>query len=562
MKINRKLGILSLLIVSSLLSLIVFSFIEISNLSKDISKNRNVTTPLMIDSLILQKDIIQIQQWLTDISATRGKPGFDDGFDEAKIYYDDAISIINGLKKYNVDEELIDELKSSLDDYYSVGIDMANTYIQSGTDEGNIHMEIFDPFAEEIQEEANKLITDSQRDRATLTKNINKSITKLRYMSAILSLIVLIITLSSIVIIKKSVLNRLNKFVEIFKNISQGDGDLTSRIDEESNDELGQVSMYFNSFIERIHDMMILIKSMGHETNSSAEATSIVANELILSIGEVAVTTNNVSEQTAAQAETVKKVIENINQNNEQIHLGVESINESVELAKTARQLTEVGFNAMRETMSSFEIMESDINVSRDEINNLEKSVNEIGIAIDIITNISYQINLLSLNASIEAARAGEHGKGFSVVSTEIGVLAEETKQATEKISKLLENVQSDTKKTVMSMDLNVKNITSQRDVLSKGSNSIEETNRVNILNSEKIFDISSIFNDIDRRLNELTEMSQHMLIGADSTRISSEEVAESIEEQLSALEEVTLQMNSVKESSTSLNIKLDEFIV
>lgn len=516
----------------------------------------------MIDSLILQKDIIQIQQWLTDISATRGKPGFDDGFDEAKIYYDDAVSIINGLKKYNVDEEFIDELKSSLDDYYSVGIDMANAYIQSGTDEGNIHMEIFDPFAEEVQEEANKLITDSQRDRAALTKNINKSITNLRYISAILSLIVLIITLSSIVIIKKSVLNRLNKFVEIFKNISQGDGDLTSRIDEESNDELGQVSMYFNSFIERIHDMMILIKSMGHETNSSAEATSIVANELILSIGEVAVTTNNVSEQTAAQAETVKKVIENINQNNEQIHLGVESINESVELAKTARQLTEVGFNAMRETMSSFEIMESDINVSRDEINNLEKSVNEIGIAIDIITNISYQINLLSLNASIEAARAGEHGKGFSVVSTEIGVLAEETKKATEKISKLLENVQSDTKKTVISMDLNVKNITSQRDVLSKGSNSIEQTNRVNILNSEKIFDISSIFNDIDRRLNELTEMSKYMLIGADSTRASSEEVAESIEEQLSALEEVTLQMNSVKESSTSLNIKLDEFIV
>lgn len=95
MKINRKLGILSLLIVSSLLSLIIFSFIEISNLSKDISKNRNVSTPLMLNSLILQKDIIQIQQWLTDISATRGKPGFDDGFDEAKIYYDDAISIIN-----------------------------------------------------------------------------------------------------------------------------------------------------------------------------------------------------------------------------------------------------------------------------------------------------------------------------------------------------------------------------------------------------------------------------------------------------------------------------------
>lgn len=562
MKISKKLGILSLLIVSSLLSLIVFSFIEISSLAKDINKNRNISTPLMLDSLEFQKDIIQIQQWLTDISATRGQPGFDDGFDEAKIYYEDAQSIINNLKEYGVDESFLNQLRSNLDDYYNVGMEMANTYIKSGTEAGNVHMELFDPFAEEIQEQVEQLINGVKSERGELTKNIDSSVTKLKYMSIILSILVLLVISFSIVVIKKSVLDKLNNFVNIFKDISEGDGDLTSVIYIDSNDELGQMGVYFNKFLKKVHDMMILVKSMGHETDSSAEVASAITNELSLSIREVAMTTNDVADQATVQSDTVRKVIDNINQNNEQILLGIKNINQSVELAKTASQLTEAGFDAMKETVSSFEIIESDINVSRDEINSLENSVTEIGSAINIISNISYQINLLSLNASIEAARAGDHGKGFSVVSSEIGVLAEETKAATEIISKLLEKVQSDTKKTVSSMDLNVKNISSQRDVLSRGSSSIEKTKEINILNSEKILDISNIFNDIDTRLNKLTEMSEHMLTGADNTRSSSEEVAASIEEQLSALEEFALQMNNMKENSNNLNLKLDEFIV
>ena len=277
---------------------------------------------------------------------------------------------------------------------------------------------------------------------------------------------------------------------------------------------------------------------------------------------EVAVTTNDVAEQARWQTNTVKKVIDNIVENNKQISIGVDSIEESVNLAETANQLTEKGFDAMNETVSAFHAIESDINASKSEIDNLEQSVTDIGSAIDIITNISYQINLLSLNASIEAARAGEHGKGFSVVSSEIGALADETKRATEKIAELIEKVQGDTKKTVIAMELNAKNITSQRNVLNQGSDAIEETRQINSLNSEKIHDIADIFGDIDRRLDELTELCEYMLIGADSTQVSSEEVAVFIEEQLSALEEVSMQMHNMKESSSDLNLKLDEFIV
>lgn len=562
MKIRIKLRVLALSMIFSLLTLLVFSFFQIKGLSNNISRNQKVSTPLMFESLSFQKDVIQIQQFLTDISATRAQAGFDDGFDEAEIYYKDALDTLNNLHTYNVDEEFISKLKSDLDDYYNMGITMANAYIESGTEVGNTYMEQFDPFAEQIQEEAEKLIENAKNDRHSMTSKINNTINRIQFVSITLSLLVLIVLVFSYIVIKKSVLDRLDNFVNRFKDIAEGDGNLTVKLDDSSKDELGEVSGYFNRFIERIHDMVSLIKDISYETNKSVQRTSVVTNELSSSIGDVAITTNDVAEQTKTQTDTVRNVIDNINKNNEQICIGVKNIAESVEFANTANQLTERGFESMSDTVASFEIMETDINSSRDEIGNLASSVTEIGSAIDIITNISYQINLLSLNASIEAARAGEHGKGFSVVSNEIGVLAEETKQATEKIADLILKVQSDTKKAVDSMDTNVKSITSQREVLNQGSYAIEETKKINALNSKKVEEVSSIFKDIENRLDELSILCENMLDEADSNERSSEEVASAIEEQLSALEEVSIQMENIKTSSNNLDLKLNEFII
>ena len=562
MKIRIKLRVLALLMIFSMISLITFSFVQVNDLTNNIGKNQKISTPLMLESLNLQKDVIQIQQFLTDISATRAEPGFDDGFDEAKIYYEDAKLILDNFKQYNVNQELIDSLRTSLDDYYQMGITMANAYIESGSEVGNTYMAQFDPFADEIQEEVETLIADAKSDRNTLTSNINKTINRLRSVSIGLSLVVLIVLIFSYIIIKKSVLDRLDDFVNTFKDISEGEGDLTNVLDESSTDELGSVSKHFNSFIRRIHDMIVSIKDISYKTKESADETALITKELSSSVGQVASTTNNVASQTRLQTDNVRKLIDNINESNKQISIGTKSIDESVNLAKTASELTELGFDSMNETVDSFETMQSDINSSRDEINSLEESVTDIGHAIDIITNISYQINLLSLNASIEAARAGEHGKGFSVVSHEIGVLAEETKKATDDISDLIEKVQHDTKKTVASMELNAKSIISQKDVLNQGKNAIRKTKEVNLSNSKKVHDVSNIFNDINKGLTELTTLCESMLSDADLTQSISEDAARSIESQLSALEEVSSQMSSMRTHSSNLDVKLDEFIV
>src|SRR5690554_4536523 len=151
MKISTKLNIMILWIFFNFTVLIVLTFSSLGNVVDSIGEYQTKDTPQMITTLSLQKDIIQIQQWLTDISATRGKPGFDDGFDEADKFYKSAKDKLNTLEELGADTQTINSISKNLDDYYKVGIDMANAYINDGTDAGNLYMEKFDPYAVKME---------------------------------------------------------------------------------------------------------------------------------------------------------------------------------------------------------------------------------------------------------------------------------------------------------------------------------------------------------------------------------------------------------------------------
>ena len=145
MKISTKFGGMMLVIVLLTGFLMFFTITSINSIKDITMEHQNSNTPLMITALSFQKDVIQIQQWLTDVSATRGMPGFDDGFEIAADYYESAKGRIEDMRGLGVEAELLDILSGELDGFYYMGIDMANAYINEGTDEGNRYMEQFDP---------------------------------------------------------------------------------------------------------------------------------------------------------------------------------------------------------------------------------------------------------------------------------------------------------------------------------------------------------------------------------------------------------------------------------
>ncbi|WP_407317016.1 methyl-accepting chemotaxis protein [Pseudomonas sp. nanlin1] len=121
-------------------------------------------------------------------------------------------------------------------------------------------------------------------------------------------------------------------------------------------------------------------------------------------------------------------------------------------MAQDNAQQTRIGRSSMEEASSSLQQIAGSLSSTADVINTLGQRSQEIGGIVSVITSIAEQTNLLALNAAIEAARAGEQGRGFAVVADEVRSLASRTRQATDEISGMINNIQQETGKAIQTM--------------------------------------------------------------------------------------------------------------
>lgn len=136
----------------------------------------------------LHMSVVQVQQWLTDISATRGMEGFDDGFTEAAAYAKSYQEYSDKLKKLFAGTEWVAYLEETDRDftgYYDMGRKMAQVYIDQGPEEGNKMMEQFDPYAEKIGEKVDKIVTHTGEELAASLDSLQSSARNNRLMGAV-----------------------------------------------------------------------------------------------------------------------------------------------------------------------------------------------------------------------------------------------------------------------------------------------------------------------------------------------------------------------------------------
>lgn len=281
------------------------------------------------------------------------------------------------------------------------------------------------------------------------------------------------------------------------------DGDLKSRQKHAIyyRDEVGQLTKEFDRMAAQLHGLVKNISEASFQVASSSHS-------LTQGAGEAAKVTTQITEaveDVAQGAETQSVLIDRTTSGVEQLvssitQIAANSTKVAEAVAKTvdAAQAGSVSAQTVHEQMRN---IESTVSVSAQAVESLGMRSQEIGEIIDTISGIAVQTNLLALNAAIEAARAGENGRGFSVVAEEVRKLAEQSKEAAEKISTMIRDMQSETAKAVESMTYGSQEVKRGAEVVGDASRNFKE--------------ITTLVQDVSEQSMEITAAIQEMTAGS-----------------------------------------------
>ena len=303
-------------------------------------------------------------------------------------------------------------------------------------------------------EETNDQLTKSAKQaelRAKMTSG-----RAMRVMFVICGVSLLILFLGSFVLVRK-VSRSLNQLVLMIRNIAEGEGDVSQRLDVASHfgkDELGEASRLFNLFMDKLQDVLREVVLHTHKLTNASQRLLRASEQITTNSGD-----------TAQQSNSASRVTQQVTEHLNSLSAGAGEMTSTIQsIASNAQEAAKVASSAVNAAETA-----------NTTVAKLGKSSAEIGMVIKVITTIAEQTNLLALNATIEAARAGEAGKGFAVVANEVKELAKQTAKATAEIGDKIVAIQSDTRGAVEAIGDVSKVINQINDISATIATAVEE---------------------------------------------------------------------------------------
>ncbi|GAB5337047.1 methyl-accepting chemotaxis protein PctB [Pseudomonas fluorescens] len=221
--------------------------------------------------------------------------------------------------------------------------------------------------------------------------------------------------------------------------VAEGEGDLTLRLSAQSRDEFGTVAQSFNTFVERIHRSMLEVASTIRHLKQMVEQVHSSSIVSLSSCDEQNQRSNSIATSLNELGATAQEIARNASSASVQ--------------ASTAKSQAMEGQIVLSKTLAAINELSEKIHTSSGRLEVLSGRTVDIGKILEVIKSISQQTNLLALNAAIEAARAGEAGRGFAVVADEVRSLAHRTQSSAEEIQQMIEELQSDSRSSVTTMN-------------------------------------------------------------------------------------------------------------
>jgi methyl-accepting chemotaxis protein len=320
-----------------------------------------------------------VQQFLQDVSATRGLDGLDDGFKNAAAQRDEFLA---GLKRFkemyereqdSVHLKEVAELEEAFARYYQAGHGMASVYVKEGPTAGNKLMAEFDKAASSLTE-ALELFVQQQTDE------LKNSLTAVEVSS------------------HKTALAALFGGVLL---------------------TVGTVLLAFYSIRSIVGPLQKIASQVGENAGSVSA-----------SAGELSAASQTVAEGASEQAASLEETSASLEEISSMTKRNADNASNGSQLGKQARESAAAGLNRIADLSHTLDSIKSAVTEMQSAVAETQSSSQEISKIIKTIDEIAFQTNLLALNAAVEAARAGEAGMGFAVVADEVRALAQRSAQA------------------------------------------------------------------------------------------------------------------------------------
>jgi methyl-accepting chemotaxis protein len=416
----------------------------------------------------------------------------------------DRIAKARDLAVDSASKAMLDDEKQLSAEYVKAGTSLADAIIHNPSAAPGLlgpYLQLYKDLQGKIEETSDQLGKSAQEAELSATKKAAEA-THAMFVMCGISLLLLLVVASRITL---NITRGLDSFSERFQRMAETN-DLTSRVDQDREDEIGKLGACLNLFVEKVHDILTQIAQTAQDVSGASVDLSTASQQISAN-----------SAETSAQADVVSKAAQAVSQNLQTVATGADEMGSTIkEIAKNATEAAKVATSAVKVAEATTAT-----------VSKLGDSSTEIGQVIKVITSIAQQTNLLALNATIEAARAGEAGKGFAVVANEVKELAKETAKATEDISRKIEAIQTDTKAAVDAI-ASISGVIHQiNDISSTIATAVEEQNATTNEMSRNVSEAANSSQEITSNIAGVAEAAEGTTRGATDTQKASQQLVE-----------------------------------
>ena len=357
--------------------------------------------------------VLQVQQWLTDIRATRAAEGLDNRFTMAEEYaklFRENVDKLIALHPDDRDE--LEDLKKAFRKFYAEGKITAQRHIEGGSVASNVYMEAFNVASDDVAERLDTLVNTMKGEVNEVIQTAENENTLNRTIWLIVAMVVITLTTIVSLILSGNISKPVVRMAEVAAKIAEGDVNQT--VEYTSGDEVGVLADSFRKLIEYIKGIA-----------GATEVLGVGAEQVALASGQINTVSQSLSQSTTEQASSLEEISCNLMEMAAMTKQNTVNAKEAMSISEGARESARNGVESMNHLSNAM----NRIKTSSDQTAKIVKTIDEI----------AFQTNLLALNAAVEAARAGEAGKGFAVVAQEVRSLAMKSAEAAKYTADMIE---------------------------------------------------------------------------------------------------------------------------